>query len=59
MEELTPIECIRIYGKHRFVEYGPVYNSIYAELIGHNIMMDECTRCSFLEEKWIKGEAND
>ena len=50
---ITIQECVRIYGKHRFVEYGAIYNSIYAKLIGHNVMILECCRCEYKEEKWI------
>jgi len=52
-DDLTPWECVRIYGKHRFVEYGPIYNDIYAKLIGHNMILLECCRCEYIREKWI------
>lgn len=54
---MSNLECILIFGRHRFVEYGPIYNSIYAKLIGHNVVMLECCRCEYREEKWVKHDS--
>lgn len=51
---MTKQECIRIYGKHKLCsEYGPLYNSIYAKQIEHNIVIFECGRCDYKEENRV------
>lgn len=57
LTDITPQECIRIYGKHRTVEYGPVYNSFYAKLIGYNVIFLECCRCENRKEKRVNRES--
>lgn len=54
--DITRQECMQIYGKHKFVEYGPIYNFIYARLIKHNVIILECCRCEHKEEKWIENQ---